>query len=98
MSPKIISMNEKLACCQTAYRDTRLIHIVDILSQDGWVVQLSPYNCEPFYHLFIDVMSLPLERLECPRLQIRMTLIEILGPILVGRFDPVVCSRDLEGG
>jgi hypothetical protein len=91
-------MEQDLARCQTTQHDARFIHIVDILGQDGRVVQLSANDCEPLCHLFIDIMSLPVERLEYPRFQIRVTVIEILGPILVGRLHAVIGRWDLEGG
>lgn len=48
-------------------------------------------------HLLVDIMSLLFKRLERLRFQI-LTLIEVLGPILVRRFNPIIGQRDLEGG
>jgi hypothetical protein len=52
-------------------------------------MQLSTNNYKLLYHLFIDIMSLPVERLKRPRFQI-ITFIEILELILIRRLYAVV--------
>lgn len=60
-------------------------------------MQLSSNDCEPVFHLFIDIVSLLFERLECPWFQI-LTFTAARGPVLVWRLHPIVGGRDLEDG
>jgi hypothetical protein len=61
-------------------------------------VQLSSYHSKPLCHFFVDIVSRPIEWLESPRFQFRVTFAEGLRPVLARGSNPVIGSRDLESG
>src|SRR5437764_15258357 len=90
-------MKENPARCWATDCNACFIHIVDILRENVGFLPLSFNDCEPVCHLFIDIVSLPLQWLERPRFE-TLTFAEARGPILVRRLNPIIARRDLEGG
>lgn len=90
-------MKENPARCRATKCNAHFIYIVNILRENVGVLQLSSNNCKPVCHLFIDIVSLPLQWLKRPRFE-TLAFAEAGGPILVRRLNPVIACRDLEGG
>ena len=85
---------------QDTQQDACLIHVVDIFRNNRRVVQLLAYHREPLHHFVVNIiiMPCPVQRFDSSCLELNMTFVEALWPILARRSNAIVSCRDLESG
>lgn len=83
----IISTDKNLNRTELGEHNARLIHIIDILLQDVRILQDLPDNVEPLYNLLIDIVSIPVQRLDCTGFELWVASVEGLRPIFTRGFE-----------
>lgn len=79
-------------------QDARLVHIIDISPNDGRVLELLTYHCEPLHHFVVNVVIMPgpIHHPYSLRFKFWVMLGEGLRPIFTWRSNVVVRGKDLK--
>lgn len=98
--PEILFTHQNFERAQNTQQNARLVHVIDILRNNGRVVELLAYQCKPLQNFIVNIviMSCPVQRFDSFRLELGMTFVEALWPILAWRSNITVNGRNLESG
>ncbi len=72
--------------------------IVDIFLKNCGIAQLLTDESEPSHNFIIDVMACPIQRSDFSCLELKMTLVEALRPVLAQWTDTIIGREGLEDG
>jgi hypothetical protein len=89
--PEILFTHQNFERAQNTQQNARLVHVIDILRNNGRVVELLAYQCKPLQNFIVNIviMSCPVQRFDSFRLEFGMTFVEALWPILPGGRTPL---------